>query len=200
MYSYNILRERDIANCDNFDTKLTMCSQRWPNHGALSLALNSLITTHSRIPCSLLSPLPLSLSPTRYSRGLSRVCSPCPLSIPHHHSHREFYIPWVSCWLPSRVGLRFRSSCFSLRAVPLPSLSLSLRIPFNSPFSPRPHPSAAPPSIYREEVSHTTDSRQFSHLESQNFSLRYPPFSLFLPSSVVPLCLLPLSFFLSFFL
>lgn len=84
--------------------------------------------------------------------------------------------------------------------IALPFSPLVLRIPFDSPFSPHPHPSAAPSSIYREEVSHTTDSRQFSHLESQNFSLRYPSFSLFLPSSVLPLCAFSrsLSFSLSF--
>lgn len=77
------------------------------------------------------------------------------------------------------------------RTVPLPSLSLPhsrsfsslvLRIPFNS----LPNPSLASSSpcrtvvyISREEVSHTTDSRQFSHLESQNFSLPRLPSSLF---------------------
>lgn len=68
----------------------------------------------------------------------------------------------------------------SLRTVLLlsPSLSFSLVRPFSSLVPPHPLRLALPrtlplpPSpIYREEVSHTTDSRQFSHLESQNFSL-----------------------------
>ena len=75
---------------------------------------------------------------------LERISPPVPfLSLALTHSHGEFYIPWVSCWLPSRVGLRFRCSVPLLpsEAVPLPSLllfhsrsfsSLVLRIPFNS--------------------------------------------------------------------
>lgn len=74
------------------------------------------------------------------------------------------------------------------------SRSLSLVRSFVRPFSllvpPHPlrltpaHPPALPSPIYREEVSHTTDSRQFSHLESQNFSL---------PSSSLPRCIPPFS-------
>lgn len=64
-------------------------------------------------------------------------------------------------------------------------LDRSLRWCSASPLTPSPplprtlFPLTAPSSIYREEVSHTTDSRQFSHLESQNFSLPRLPSSLF---------------------
>lgn len=86
-------------------------------------------------------------------------------------------------------------------------LNRSLRWCSASPLTPSPplprtlSPFAAPSSIYREEVSHTTDSRQFSHLESQNFSLPRLPSSLFpsVPTSLSPFISgLPLSSLASF--
>lgn len=86
-------------------------------------------------------------------------------------------------------------------------LNRSLRWCSASPLTPSPplprtlSSFAAPSSIYREEVSHTTDSRQFSHLESQNFSLPRLPSSLFpsVPTSLSPFISgLPLSSLASF--
>lgn len=111
---------------------------------------NTLAASLFSLPSSVSRSISLSFPLTRYPRGLSRARSLRTLSVPRPHtrSHGEFYIPWVSCWLPSRVGLRFRCSVplLPLGAVPLASLSLShsrsfsssvLRIPFNS-LPPRP--------------------------------------------------------------
>lgn len=87
----------------------------------------------------------------------------------------------------SRFSLRrpfhFLLSCSSILDRSLRWCSASLLTP--SPFLPRTlFPSCRTVIyIYREEVSHTTDSRQFSHLESQNFSLPCLPSSLFLSVS-----------------
>jgi len=196
---------RASTNRDNSDTKLTVCSQRYLNHAALSPALNSLITTHS---ASLFSPaadflspllsLSLSLSLFLSNRRATHAgylgrASPVPFPIPHpraltgsftyHGFHAGSYPEsgYDSVVRPaSPFGL---FSFFSSRSL-VRTFSLSaLRIPFDSPPPPArsPHPATAPSPIYREEVSHTTDSRQFSHLESQNFSPPSSPLSRFFP-------------------
>lgn len=176
-----------------------------------------MITTHSRLPYSLPSSISLSfsLSPadTLPTRAISSVLPPLVpfLSPALTRSHGEFYIPRVSCWLPSRVGLRFRCSVPFLpsRAAPLPFPSLShsrpfsslvLRIPFNSLSTPSlaPFPPCRTVYISRGSFAHHRLEAVLASRESEflpaappflAFSLR--PFRPFVPS-------IPLSFLVSF--
>lgn len=148
-------------------------SRRYPNHAAFSPALNSLITT---LAASLFSPfIDLAPSDAILARATSNAF-PFPSralmgSFTYHGFHAGSH---PESGYDSVVRPALPSDCVFLLSR---SLSLSLVRPFSSLVPPHPlrlappHPPAAPSPIYREEVSHTTDSRQFSHLESQNFSL-----------------------------
>lgn len=135
----------NIANRDNSGTKPTVVFSKVSRITLRSRPPSKLIDYNTLVASLFSSFVDLSLSHspffspslslsfslllTRYSRGLSQACSPCTpfLSPALTRSHGEFYIPWVSYWLPSRVGLRFRCSVPLLPsgAVPFPSLSFS---------------------------------------------------------------------------
>lgn len=207
-YATDDQRER-IANRDNSGTKPTVAFSKVPRITLRSrppsklIDYNTLAASLFSLPSSVSRSISLSFPLTRYPRGLSRARSLRTLSVPRPHtrSHGEFYIPWVSCWLPSRVGLRFRCSVplLPLGAVPLASLSLShsrsfsslvLRIPFNS-LPPRPRtlsPCRTVVYISRGSFAHHRLAAVLASRESE-FLPAAPPFLAFSLRPCVPLSL-----------
>ena len=129
------------------------CSQRYPeSRCVLARPLNSLITTHSRLPYFLPSSISLFLSLslihslflslTRYPRGLSRAYfSPCTLSIPRPHTLSRGVLHTMGFMLApiqSRVTIPLFCPASPFRGR---STSFSLALPFSIVlFVGAPHP------------------------------------------------------------